>query len=95
MENDMVDRLYAIIRDRQENPKEDSYTNRLLNEGRSRIAQKVGEEGVEVVVAALSQGDERLVSELADLTYHCLVLMADAGVTPDEVREELERRHSK
>lgn len=95
MENDMVNRLYAIIRDRQENPKEGSYTNRLFEEGRGRIAQKVGEEGVEVVVAALSQGKERLVSELADLTYHCLVLMADAGVSPDEVREELERRHSK
>jgi phosphoribosyl-ATP pyrophosphohydrolase len=58
-----------------------------------RIAQKVGEEGTEVVVAALSQEKERLVEEIADLAYHVLVLMAARGITPVEVAGELEKRH--
>jgi phosphoribosyl-ATP pyrophosphohydrolase len=58
-----------------------------------RIAQKVGEEGVEVVVAALAQENSRLVEEIADLTYHVLVLMAAKGLTPADVLAELQKRH--
>lgn len=90
---DILSRLFALIQDRQVNPKSGSYTNQLLNEGEDRIIQKVGEEAVEVILAAKGQGRERLISELADLTYHCLVLMAYAGLTPDDVADELERRH--
>jgi len=85
--------LYNIILDRKSNPKPDSYTNSLFDSGLPRIAQKVGEEGTEVVVAALSQEDERLVEEIADLTYHVLVLMTAKGITPAEVAGELEKRH--
>lgn len=88
-----INELYAIILDRKTNPRSDSYTNSLFDSGLPRIAQKVGEEGTEVVVAALSQGNERLIEEIADLTYHVLVLMAAKGVTPAEVAEELEKRH--
>jgi len=85
--------LYNIILDRKTNPKPGSYTNSLFDAGLPRMAQKVGEEGTEVVVAALSQENERLIEEIADLTYHVLVLMAAKGVTPAEVAGELERRH--
>ena len=85
--------LYNIILDRKINPKPGSYTNSLFDSGLPHIAQKVGEEGTEVVVAALSQGDERLIEEIADLTYHLLVLMAARGITPAEVAGELEKRH--
>ena len=85
--------LYDIILDRKVNPKPGSYTNSLFDTGLPRMAQKVGEEGTEVIVAALSQEKERLIEEIADLTYHVLVLMAAKGVTPAEVAGELEKRH--
>ena len=56
------------------------------------MAQKVGEEGTEVVVAALSQDNARLIEEIADLTYHVLVLMAARGLAPEDVAKELEKR---
>jgi phosphoribosyl-ATP pyrophosphohydrolase len=88
-----INDLYQLILDRKINPKPGSYTNSLFESGLSRIAQKVGEEGTEVVVAALAQEKARLVEELADLTYHVLVLMAARGLTPAEVLAELEKRH--
>lgn len=91
---DFIDTLFAIITDRQANPVAGSYTNRLLDKGAEQITQKVGEEAVEVVIAALAQSDERLIAELADLTYHALVLLALKGLTPDDVRAELARRHA-
>jgi phosphoribosyl-ATP pyrophosphohydrolase len=85
--------LYAIILERKNKPKPGSYTNSLFDSGLPRIAQKVGEEGVEVVVAALAQENSRLVEEIADLTYHVLVLMAAKGLTPADVLAELQKRH--
>ena len=87
-----LNELYATILDRKENPSEGSYTSSLFTKGLPRMAQKVGEEGTEVVVAALSQENARLVEELADLAYHVLVLMVAKGVTPDDVAAELEKR---
>ncbi len=91
--SDMLKRLEALIRDRQMNPKPGSYTNMLLDKGHEKIAQKVGEEAVEVVIAALRQGREEQIAELADLFYHTLVLMAAVDLTLDEINAELERRH--
>ena len=85
--------LYATILDRKTNPKPGSYTNSLFDSGLPRMAQKVGEEGTEVVVATLAQDSARLVEEIADLTYHILVLMAAKGLSPQDVMEELGRRH--
>jgi phosphoribosyl-ATP pyrophosphohydrolase len=85
--------LFDIIEDRKNNPTEKSYTASLFNEGLPRIAQKVGEEGTEVVVAALAQDDQRLIEEVADLTYHTLVLLSARGLSPAQVVAELEKRH--
>ena len=91
----MIAELFEIILDRQRNPVEGSYTNQLLEAGYQRTAQKVGEEAVEVIIAAGSQGKQRLVEESADLVYHLLVLLADQEVSLAEVEAELERRHKK
>lgn len=88
-----IQSLFDIIQDRQKNPSEKSYTASLFAEGLPKIAQKVGEEGTEVVVAALAQNDQRLIEEVADLTYHTLVLLAARGLTPADVMAELEKRH--
>lgn len=85
--------LFEIIEDRKKNPIEKSYTSSLFTEGLSKIAQKVGEEGTEVVVAALAQDDQRLIEEVADLTYHALVLLSARGLTPDHILAELRKRH--
>ena len=84
--------LYATIMERKEYPRAESYTSSLFAKGLPRMAQKVGEEGTEVVVAALAQENERLVEEIADLTYHVLVLMAAKGVSPEDVSMALEKR---
>jgi phosphoribosyl-ATP pyrophosphohydrolase len=85
--------LYDVIESRKGHPSEKSYTSRLLAEGLPKIAQKVGEEATEVLVAALAQDDQRLIEEVADLTYHMLVLLAARGLKPRDILAELERRH--
>lgn len=90
---DMIVELEAIIADRKANPKPGSYTNTLFDKGLNRIAQKVGEEATEVVVAALGQDRDAQVGELSDLFYHTLVLMAQLDISLDDVRAELARRH--
>lgn len=88
----IVDQLYQTIAGRKGSDPTKSYTAKLFSKGRGKIAQKVGEESVETLVAALSETPERVVSESADLLYHLLVLWADCGVKPAEVWAELERR---
>ncbi|HVO43809.1 MAG TPA: phosphoribosyl-ATP diphosphatase [Aggregatilineales bacterium] len=90
---DTLKTVFATIKDRQANPKPGSYTNSLFSAGLDEITKKVGEEAIEVIIAAQHQGNQRLISELSDLAYHCLVLMAHMGVSPDEIAAELERRH--
>ncbi len=94
MQHDMLARLEAIIQDRKANPKADSYTNKLFDKGTNKIAQKVGEEATEVIVAALGQGRQEQIGELADLFYHTLVLMSQLDITLADVEAELQRRHS-
>ncbi len=91
--SDMLVRLETLIRERRLHPKPGSYTNRLFEEGLNKIAQKVGEEATEVVVAALGQGRIEQTGELADLFYHALVLMAQLDISLADVLTELERRH--
>lgn len=90
--NDTIGRLEATIADRKRNAPAGSYTTSLFAAGLPRIAQKVGEEGVETVVAALSQDNDRLAAEMADLVYHCLVLLAARDMCWKDVEEELARR---
>lgn len=90
----MISYLQTVIQDRQANPQPNSYTNQLLAEGLPRIAQKVGEEGVEVVVAALAQSDEALLGEIADWMYHTSVLLTKRGLTWEQVEAILQQRHT-
>ena len=89
----MLNELFAIIKDRQVNPTAESYTARLFAAGEDAILKKVGEEAMEVILAAKGQGDQRVVEEVADLFYHSLVLLAQCGLALDDVEEELRRRH--
>ena len=89
----MLKRLFQIIEDRKENPTSGSYTARLLSGGEDEILKKVGEEAMEVILAAKGQGDARVVEELADLYYHTLVLLSARGLDLADVEAELERRH--
>ena len=85
--------LEATIRDRLANPRPGSYTQQLVQAGEDEIVKKVGEEAVEVVLAVKGQGDARVISEVADLVYHTLVLLASRGLSLADVEAELERRH--
>jgi phosphoribosyl-ATP pyrophosphohydrolase len=93
MTSEMIRHLETVIADRKANPRSGSYTSELFNDGIQRIAQKVGEEAVEAVVAALAQSDERLLDELADLVYHVTVLLAERGLTWSQVDAILAARH--
>ena len=89
----MIHELEQIIADRKRHPREGSYTNLLLDGGYHKAAQKVGEEAVEVILAAGVEGKQRTIEETADLIYHLLVLLAVEGITLAEVEAELARRH--
>ena len=89
----MLYRLFEIIEDRKHNPVEGSYTNQLLDQGYERAAQKVGEEAVEVIIAAGKQGRQRTIEESADLLYHLFVLLSQQDISLVEVEAELENRH--
>jgi len=90
--SDVLDTLFATILERQAHPRPGSYTAHLLTAGEDEMLKKVGEEAMEVILAGKAQGDERLVSEVADLFYHLLVLLASRGLTLADVEEELEQR---
>lgn len=88
----IIAHLEAVIQERKARPRPGSYTCELLEAGQPRILKKVGEEAVEVIVAAQSEGDERLISEVADLAYHVLVLLAARDLSWADVEEELAHR---
>jgi phosphoribosyl-ATP pyrophosphohydrolase/phosphoribosyl-AMP cyclohydrolase len=90
--SEVLQSLWDTIENRKQDLPPGSYTAKLFEAGMPRIAQKVGEEGVETVVAALSQTDDRVIAEMADLIYHCMVLLAARGLQWNEVEEELARR---
>ena len=92
---DILDDLYVTILDRKQHPQPGSYTNSLFEAGEDEIVKKVGEEAIEVIIAAKGQADQRLIEESADLVYHLWVALAWRGVTPEQVMAELERRHRK
>ncbi len=92
MADDTLGRLFATILAKRDGDPDASYTAKLFRSGTPKIAQKVGEEAVEVVIEALRQRPDRLVAESADLLYHLLVLWADAGLQPGQIWAELQRR---
>jgi len=88
----VLDELFLTILERQAHPRPGSYTGQLLASGEDEILKKVGEEAMEVILAAKGQGNERLVAEVADLLYHVLVLLAARGLAPADVKAELVQR---
>jgi phosphoribosyl-ATP pyrophosphohydrolase/phosphoribosyl-AMP cyclohydrolase len=89
----VFENVYATIMNRKENPKEGSYTNYLFDKGLDKILKKVGEEATELVIAAKNPDPEEIKYEMADFLYHAMVLMAEKGITWDEIIEELDNRH--
>jgi len=87
--------LERFVDKRAKDPIEESYTAHLLSRGTNKVAQKVGEEGVEVVIAALAETKEEFLGECADLFYHTLVLLKDQKVELSEVMAVLQQRHNK
>lgn len=87
--------LRAVIAERRSADPEESYIAKMFRKGRKKMAQKVGEEAVEVVIASIRGEKAELVSESADLLFHLLILWEEAGVTPEELAEELGRRKDK
>ncbi|MEJ7778179.1 MAG: bifunctional phosphoribosyl-AMP cyclohydrolase/phosphoribosyl-ATP diphosphatase HisIE [Daejeonella sp.] len=85
--------LENIIADRYTNPVESSYINKLRGKGLNKIAQKVGEEGVETVIAALNETEADFINEASDLVFHLLVLMKEKNVNLETIAENLRNRH--
>ena len=88
----VLEEIFRIIEQRKEDMPDDSYTASLLQSGVGRVAQKVVEEAGESAIAAVEGGSERLTSEVADLFYHAMVLLAATGTSPDDVWRELRLR---
>jgi phosphoribosyl-ATP pyrophosphohydrolase/phosphoribosyl-AMP cyclohydrolase len=89
-----IEQLEAIIAERKAKPSASSYTAKLLEKGTPAIAQKVGEEAVEVVIEAMKNDQGRLKEEIADLFYHVLVLMAEKDISLDDINLVLKNRHA-
>lgn len=94
-QQNFLSHLERFVDKRSQDSVEESYTARLLARGTNKVAQKVGEEGVEVVIAALAETKEEFLGECADLFYHTLVLLKDQNVALSEVMEVLQKRHNK
>lgn len=94
MNNDVLSRLAAIIKARRTCRPEDSHTRRLLDDAPVKPAKKLGEEAVEVAIAAIAQDKNALVAEAADLLYHLLVVLESRHIALEDVFDELERRMS-
>jgi len=88
----ILEKLERIVQDRKKNMPEDSYTTSLFNKGIDKIAQKVGEEAVEVVIASKNSDDTELIYETADLLYHLIVLLTERGIELKDIKKELFNR---
>ena len=84
--------VYGVIEDRKIHPKEGSYTNYLFDKGIDKILKKVGEEATEIIIAAKNPDPEEIKYEISDFLYHVMVLMAERGVTWEDITKELARR---
>lgn len=87
--------LYEIIESRRNNDESTSYTRQLFNRGLDRIIQKVGEESVEVVIAAKNDENDEFIGEVADLVYHLLVLLVAKDIKITDIERCLQERHDK
>lgn len=92
---DWIKNEYQTVLDRRENREEGSYTCYLFDKGLDKILKKVGEECTEMVIAAKNNDKEETVYEITDLIYHTLVMMANQGITPEDIEDELRKRAEK
>lgn len=92
MSNDILNELHAVLEARKQAAPESSYVASLYAKGRPTIAKKVGEEAAETIIAAIQGDQDQLIYETADLWFHSMVLLADAGLSPQDVINELARR---
>ena len=90
--SDTITELQAILQQRKANPHSNSYTARLLQAGEDEIVKKIGEEAVEVILAAKGQGNQRVIEETADLIYHTLVLLVSRDLTWGDIETEQAKR---
>ena len=88
-----VESLMELIRGRKTDPQEGSYTSYLFDKGLDKILKKVGEESTEVIIAAKAEDKKETVYEIADLAYHIMVLMIEAGISAEDIHKELRSRH--
>jgi len=91
----ILDDIYRVILERMRNPSEESYVSALMAKGKDEILKKIGEESVEVIIASKAHDRDRIINELADLWFHCMVLMAEEGINHSDVFKELENRFGK
>jgi phosphoribosyl-ATP pyrophosphohydrolase len=92
MKQDILEDLFAIIKERKHASPETSYVSSLYEKGTAKIAQKVGEEAIETCIEAVQGNTEKLKEESADLLFHLMVLWADTDISPDDVLTVLEKR---
>jgi phosphoribosyl-ATP pyrophosphohydrolase len=88
----ILEDLEKVILSRKASPSADSYVSSLLAKGKDEILKKIGEEAVEVIIASKTSERQQIVHELADLWFHCMVLMSEEGLSYSDVFKELERR---
>ncbi|MBQ9469299.1 MAG: bifunctional phosphoribosyl-AMP cyclohydrolase/phosphoribosyl-ATP diphosphatase HisIE [Clostridia bacterium] len=93
LEEFSLEKLYGLLMGRKRDLPAGSYTTYLFEKGRDKILKKVGEESTEVIIAGKADDKKETVYEIADLCYHVMVLMADMGITPEEIHKELASRH--
>ena len=91
--NNILQQVFATIEDRKKNPSPNSYTNKLFEAGEDEIVKKIGEEAIEIILAAKGQGNDRLVEEMVDLLYHGLVLLSFKNLSLEDLAVEMEKRH--
>ncbi len=90
--SEIVEQLFATIEERKMSMPEGSYTVELFEAGENEILKKIGEEAVEVIIAAKAEGDDRILYEMADMLYHSLVLLSARGLCWQDLETELEKR---
>jgi phosphoribosyl-ATP pyrophosphohydrolase len=91
-EMEILQKLYDVVLERRKADPDESYVAKRFKQGKAKIAQKFGEEAVETVIAAMQEDKKEVISESADMIFHWLLLLANAGVRPEQVMQELEER---
>lgn len=92
--NNTINELINVLQDRKSQPNPNSYTSQLLTTGEDEILKKIGEEAIEVILAAKGQGNQRIIEETADLIYHLLVLLVSRDLTWEDIETELNNRRN-